>query len=203
MNGPTPVEPDWENANRAHLSACLGVLKQQLRGAAATGAAISWPVALADRPPALAQVTRRFGLSPFERDLLLLCAGIELDAEIAALCAAVQGDPSRPWPSFGLALSALSAPHWGALAPNAPLRRLAPLDITSGPPLTQAMLRIDERLLHYLAGVALVDERLSPLLRRLPPVAELSPAHDAVARALAGAGATGARSRCLSTSVAR
>jgi hypothetical protein len=187
MEGPTPREPDWETANRARLSACLGALKQQLRGAAATGTVISWPAALADRPPALAQVVRRFGLSPFERDLLLLCAGIELDAEIPALCAAVQGDPGRPWPTFGLALSALHAPHWGALAPNAPLRRWRLLEIAPGPPLTQAMLRIDERVLHYLAGVALIDERLLPLLRRLPPPAELPPTHDAIARALAAA----------------
>jgi hypothetical protein len=187
MDGPTPVELDWETANRAHLSACLGVLKQQLRGAAATGAAISWPAALADRPPALAQVARQFGLSPFERDLLLLCAGIELDAEIAALCAAVQGDPSRPWPSFGLALSTLQAPHWSALAPNAPIRRWRLLEIAPGPPLTQAMLRVDERVLHYLAGIALVDERVAQVLRRLPPSMVLPAAHAAIAHALATA----------------
>ena len=43
-----------------------------------------------DRPPALAQLVTAFNLSPFERDTLLLCVGMELDSEMPALCAAAQ-----------------------------------------------------------------------------------------------------------------
>ena len=130
------------------------------------------------------QIETLFALSPFERDLLLLCAGIELDAEFAPLCAAAQGDPGRPWPSFALALAVLEAPHWSALAPDAPLRRWKLLEITSGATLTQGPLRIDERVLHHLAGVAHVDERLSGLVRRVPQPVSLAASHTSVMRTL-------------------
>src|SRR5690606_34386738 len=45
---------------------------------------------------AIDDLARAFGLSPFERDLLLLCAGAELDARFPPLCAAAIGDPQRP-----------------------------------------------------------------------------------------------------------
>ena len=37
--------------------------------------------------PALVMLTQRLGLTPFERDLLLLCAGMELDTGFASWCA--------------------------------------------------------------------------------------------------------------------
>jgi hypothetical protein len=46
--------------------------------------------ALADGS-AFAGITQAFGLSPFERDVVLLCAGPELDSTFAELCAAAQG----------------------------------------------------------------------------------------------------------------
>ena len=47
-------------------------------------------------PAALETLSTGFELLPFERDLLLGCAGIELDASFAALCATAHGDPQRP-----------------------------------------------------------------------------------------------------------
>jgi hypothetical protein len=122
-----------------------------------------------DRPPALERVVRAFGLSAFERDVLMLCAGIELDPEFAALCASAQGDPARTYPTFSLALAMLPESHWSALSPEAPLRRWRLIEIATGPVLTLAPLRIDERVLHYLAGVRQLDERLAVMLETLPP----------------------------------
>src|SRR5262245_61106982 len=51
-------------------------------------------------PPALDVLAQRLGLSSFERAILLLCAGIELDASLGNLCAAAQGDASRTYPTF-------------------------------------------------------------------------------------------------------
>jgi hypothetical protein len=45
---------------------------------------------LDDLPPALASLSRAFDLSPFERDLLVLCAGVEVDPTLANLCASAQ-----------------------------------------------------------------------------------------------------------------
>src|SRR5689334_1917373 len=58
----------------------------------------------ADQPPALILLSRRLGLSPFEQETLLLCAAVELDTRIAALCARAQGTASSAYPTFALAL---------------------------------------------------------------------------------------------------
>lgn len=60
--------------------------------------------------PALAMLADRLGLSAFERELLLLCIGMELDTRFPALCAQAQHDPSRPYPTFALAFAVLDAP---------------------------------------------------------------------------------------------
>src|SRR5437867_6537449 len=94
-------------------------------------------------PSALEALCTTFGLSPFERDVLLLCAGIELDTSFAALCAVAQDDAQRSYPTFSLALAALPNAHWSALAPSGTLRRWRLLEIGNGSPLTASPLRID------------------------------------------------------------
>ena len=49
--------------------------------------------------PAVDRLARLVGLSPFERRLLLLAAAVELDGEVAALVAALQGS-ADPRPTF-------------------------------------------------------------------------------------------------------
>jgi hypothetical protein len=126
-----------------------------------------------------------FGLTPFERDLLLLCAGVDLDAAIPALCARLHGDAAQPSPTLHLALAALPGAHWNALAPNRPLRRWRMIEIGPGSSLTHSPLRIDERILHYLAGVQHLDERIAGLLDPAPPPAGLTAAHAALAEQIA------------------
>lgn len=114
---------------------------------------------------ALDQLCHVFSLSPFERDLLLLCAGSELDGSFSSLCAAAQGDNRRTYATFSLALAALPNAHWNALTPSAPLRRWRLIEVVqSAEPLLQSQLRIDERILHYLAGVSYLDDRLKVLI---------------------------------------
>src|SRR5258708_32233454 len=73
-------------------------------------------------PPALEQLCAAFGLSPFERQVLLVRAGADLEGAFAGLCAAAPGDPARAYPTFSLALATFDEPHWSALSPEAPLR---------------------------------------------------------------------------------
>ena len=77
-------------------------------------------------PPALHILASRFGLSQFERDVLLLCAGMELDTRIAGLCAHAQQDPSRPYPTFALALALFDEPAWDVALARAAAALLAP-----------------------------------------------------------------------------
>ena len=134
----------------------------------------------------LAALCRLFGLSPFERDVLLLCAGMELDATFAPLCARAQVDPRREYPTFGLALATLPGASWQALLPDAPLRYWQLVRVASGGGLTTSELTIDERVLHYLLGLDSRDERLAGLIE---PVADgeerLVPSHRLLAEQLA------------------
>src|SRR6476620_9079059 len=98
MSPATPTKQDWGAANQRRLTAELCALSARLRGESHNDTETS---------PALDAICTRFGLSPFERWLLLLCAGVELDGEFANRCAAAPGSGGNPWPSFGLALAVL------------------------------------------------------------------------------------------------
>ncbi|MFE7037098.1 ATP-binding protein [Streptomyces sp. NPDC057621] len=136
-----------------------------------------------------------FGLTPFERDLVLLTAACELDATTAARCAAASGDPERAYPTFSLALAALAEPHWSALTPVAPLRRwriVEPAD-DARQSLTLSRLRLDERVLHFLLGSPYLDARLHGQLRRAPAPEELPPSYETAASRIAEGWTTLAR----------
>jgi hypothetical protein len=116
----------------------------------------------------LATLCRLFGLGPFERDVLLLCAGMELDAAFAPLCARAQVHPDRDYPTFGLALAALPEASWQALLPDAPLRHWQLVRLAPDAGLTEARLSIDERILHRLLGLESRDTRLAGLVEPVP-----------------------------------
>ena len=184
---------DWPTANQRYLTCALnrvrGALELQAApdrpDAAARAAAVQTALDEAagsmPAPPALETLCSLFALSSFERDLLLLCAGMEFDAGFGACCAAAQGEPARTYPTFGLALAALPDPHWSALSPAAPLRHWRLVEVGAGSTLTTSPLRIDERILHFLAGVPHLDDRLVGLVERLTLVDDLVPSQQAVA----------------------
>jgi hypothetical protein len=177
----------WTEANQASLSAEFARLKDRLGPNSQEHAAevIEKPGYELESPPAIDRISDLFGLSPFERDLLLLCAGVEMDSKLAALCGEAHGHPQRSYATFGLAMAVLPLPHWSALTPVRPLRRLRLLEVDAGHGLTTAPLRIDERVLHYLAGINLLDPHLQPLLR-LSPIPDLvAGCHNSVALDLA------------------
>ncbi|RJK97342.1 hypothetical protein, partial [Paracoccus siganidrum] len=64
-----------------------------------------------DLPPLLETLAARFALSPFETELLVLALAVEIDPATAEAVRNRQpgGDPR---PSFGLAFTTLTAPHW-------------------------------------------------------------------------------------------
>ncbi len=134
--------------------------------ALARAAAERTAAAATDPPPALLSLAERLGLGPFERDTVLLCAAPELDPDIGTLMALAQGQTARSTPSFALALQVLDDPSWDALSPNRPLRhaRLLEINQPGATPLTAAALRADERIVHYIKGLNVFDERLAGLL---------------------------------------
>ena len=181
----------WHDYNQRYLVAALAVVREAIERhdagpqeipaqTAPAAPAPPEPVAADERPPALIALCAAFGLSPFERDLLLLAAGPELDARFAAALA-TQSSAAHGMPTFGLALACLPAAHWSALAPAAPLRRWHLLEVRQAETLVGSPLRIDERVLHYLAGVSGLDERLRNLAAPVPAPPDLPPSHLFVA----------------------
>ncbi|MCC5659042.1 ATP-binding protein [Nostoc sp. XA010] len=188
------ISTNWHEANQRHLLAALAVVrcalekysaKEQLE-LQAQQQALHEAVAAMSAPSALDRLCRIFSLSLFERDLLLLCAGVEFSGEFAKLCAIAQGDPQRLYPTFSLALAALPNPHWDAIAPNSSLRRWQLIKIGEGSALTLSPLRIDERILHYLAGMQYLDERLAGIIEPLNFAGDLVPSHQALAERVFG-----------------
>jgi hypothetical protein len=155
----------------ALAAAILGVLGRLDAYAAARTAAQPAPESGAGSPArettrtgtALDTLCACFALTPFERDLLVLAAGAEIDPRVPAACAAATGDPDLPFPTFGLGLAALTEPHWSALTPVAPLRRWLLLTLQDAGALTASRIRIDERILHFLLGAPYLDTRLHGL----------------------------------------
>jgi hypothetical protein len=162
----TPVAPrepiSWERLNQSYLVSEFAGLRRRL-GATETGDSPRAPEAM-NQPPAIDALSATFGLSPFEREVLLLLAGVEMDSALAAHCSEIAGRSQRHCVTFSLAMATLKDPHWSALAPSSPLRRFRLIEMEAGHGLTSAPLHIDERILHYLAGVNRLDERLENVL---------------------------------------
>jgi ATPase family associated with various cellular activities (AAA) len=185
----TDPHPSWPELNQAYLVAEFAWLAQRLGPAveseAEKSAELEKAVAVArtgmQPPPAVDLLAELFALTGFERQLLLLCAGVEMDSRLAERCAEARGHPGRAHVTFGLAMAYLPDPHWSALTPSRPLRRLRMLEVQSGNNLTAAPLRIDERILHFLAGLNVVDPRLESLLRTSPFPEWIAEEHRAIA----------------------
>ena len=192
------ADNNWVEANQRYLMARLALVRNELSRYIARTQKNSEEDYDKDAEQNLLELTRSlpsvsaldslcaaFALSAFERDLLLLCAGVELDATFGRLCASAQGDAHRPVPTFSLALAVLPDGHWSALTPAAALRRWHLIEVGAGDTLTSSQLRIDERVLHYLTGLSYLDARLHGLIELLPPPTDLPPSHRELAQRIA------------------
>jgi hypothetical protein len=154
----------WPQANQACLVAEFAAIKSMLGPRDKRSAAPSKKFRSAISPPAaIDRLAELFNLSRFERAIILLCAAVEMDSELAALCAEANGRPARP--TFGLAMATLPEPHWSALSSSRPLRHFRMVEVEAAAGLAAAPIRIDERILHYLAGLDSIDARLQPFLQ--------------------------------------
>lgn len=177
----------WIEANQAYLSGALRRLRGLIAGPTEPVAAPPDLDELARRmlrPPALLSLASAFGLSDFERDLLLLCAGLELDADFAQAVRRAGDAGAVAQPTFGMALALLPGAHWSALAPSTPLRRWRLVELAPGGLLSQTPLRAAERVVHFLAGVQTLDPEIDGLVgvdEHTPDRLELAPSHALLA----------------------
>lgn len=198
------VHADWGEANQEYLSLSLKLVKEVLhfqldhlnqkdkrpellqRLTQAGEHELAKLTQSMSEPPAIVTLCKLFQLSEFERYVLLLCAGIELEASFSALCASLTENSPRHGPTFGLALAVLPQAHWSALVPRAPLRFWRLVELGQGDGLTSSTIKIDERVLHYLVGLHYLDDHLSGYVRRVDPSeANLVPSHNVLVEKIA------------------
>ena len=178
---------EWHEANRHYLMARLSAVRAALVRLANpdSGEDSSREVAILDveqlsPSPALDEICSAFELSTFERDILLMCTGMELDPDFAQVCADAHGNPQLNYPSFNLALAALPDAHWTAVTPVGALRYWRLIEVGPGNTLTSSPLKIDERVLHYLVGVGHQDERLRHFVEFIPTPSSIPASYEAL-----------------------
>ncbi|HEY4677145.1 MAG TPA: ATP-binding protein [Candidatus Angelobacter sp.] len=115
-----------------------------------------------DPPPALVLLAHQFGLSRFERDVLLLCVAMELDTRVSRLCALAQNNAGTCFPTFALALIVFDDAAWEVVSPERPLRFWRAIEVCTSPgqSLTTSPLRADERIVNFVKGLNHLDDRL-------------------------------------------
>lgn len=186
---------NWNLANQSYLMAALQNIRQELleyyailnESELPTGkqqAQKTLVKAAADLPfpSALDRLTNVLGLSDFERKIILMCAGIELDAHFSTLITSIQGNSD--YPSFSLAFSVFPEAHWSAIAPTSPLRYWQLIRLNEEEHVTKSPLRIDEHILHYLTGVSYLDQRLEPLIYSVPSDQNIVSSHVELAQGI-------------------
>lgn len=162
--GPGPVSP--ERAGVDATLAELAVLRCMLRGEDPADARSGREAARSGlaEPTGLDAIQAACGLSAFERSLLLLACGPSLVGAVAGELTARTGVPDL---TYGAALAVLIDAHWSATAPTSGLRRwllLWPEDPTR---VLTSRLVVDERILHLVAGLEVLDERIEQASREL------------------------------------
>ncbi|SHO44176.1 ATP-binding protein [Desulfopila aestuarii] len=175
----------WLDANQRALSGELAWLQGLLEKAIVNSGDAS--SAIPDTTSAVLDcVADQFGLSSFERAILLLCAGTELQSCFRDLCGKLHGNDRLDYPSFSLALSVLPDSHWSALLPDAPLRYWHLIEVRSPDTLVMSRLHLDEHILHFLLGADSIDKRFDGLVHSLEPADPLPPSQQLQAEHLAG-----------------
>ncbi len=116
----------------------------------------------------LDSLCQKFNLSPFERDILLLCVGIEIDPNFTELCAKINGNPKKNYPTLSLALSCFPNPSWQVISPSYPLQKWDLLEFSPDLTITQAPIKIDKRIFCYLLGENAFDQHLTGRIYPIP-----------------------------------
>jgi hypothetical protein len=140
------------------LAAEFDVMRQWLAGEA--------DAALPEGGPS-ADVAARFGLDPFARAVLVLGAFAALEPDAQAAVAQ---------PTLGLALAALPGANWQAVAPGAPLRRFALIEVArdaAGP--AAQYFAVAEPVLYALVGAPSLGTDSAAVLAPLAPPGALAP----------------------------
>lgn len=181
---PAKKTGNWNSLNQQYLAAMIQQLKDQLlkqsnhgakQGTGKGNTLISIdttklkPIAEAmPEMPAIERLVQKMGLTNFERDILLLCAAMELDAGVADLVSSLQGSLTHIQPGLGFCLSLFKDAHWSAISPGGTLRYWKLIDVQQMQLVTRSPIKIDESILHFMAGINELHENLVEVAEAVP-----------------------------------
>lgn len=183
----TPSEVEWLLATDTSAVASDATVRELQSSVAALSSDISGRVTRSlDEGIMLPldELSRLFGLSPFETEALVICLAPELRRKYDRLYAYVQDDITRKRPSVDLVLELLcetEAQRWDAqrlFAGGAPLLYTGLLETIDDPHSPSGstglaqFLKLDPRICRFLLGDAAVDTRLSGHARLVRPCAD-------------------------------
>ncbi|MDO8144911.1 ATP-binding protein [Isoptericola sp. 178] len=157
--GSAPDPPDDDGARRDLTVAELAVVRAHLTGTDPTpaGRALAALRRGSHATAPLDEIAQGLGLSPFERATLLLACGPELVGAVGRELAERFGSPRA---TFGTALELLPGAHWDAVTHRGPLRRWHLVRLADPDSVVAGPLVPDERVVHHLVGLDVLDERL-------------------------------------------
>ena len=169
----TVISDSWSKKNQQYLTKCMEQIKNllecKIKNEKNTGIQSDKQYWKNDKAfvPSIEYICKAFGLSSFERSILLMCAAIELDSQTGQLFVKIHENPNINYPTFSLAFAILSDAHWSAILPTGPLRRFKLIYTLGQPqiPITKCQLQIDERVLHYITGISYLDQELKGIIK--------------------------------------
>lgn len=176
---------NWYEANKYYLMASIRLVKKEISGITDPGILqmdqeIENIRSEMSQPPTLEMLSKIFGLTSFERKVLLLCAGMELDSGFKVLNPVSHEQNDFLNPNFATALAAFKDAHWSSLSPERPLRYWQLIELADKSQLTKSPLFINERILHFLTGIDHTDESLAGLLEPVTVKNILVPSHQKI-----------------------
>jgi ATP-dependent 26S proteasome regulatory subunit len=185
-----PIDlPAWASRPAASADTALPTALQTLAEAIAARTASTLAQ---ERPLPLDRLVQHFGLTPFERDALLICLTAELDLRYERLFAYLHDDVNKKRPTVDLILNLLSTTLVEKISrrrhflPTAPLRRHQLVEVIQGADdlLLTMRLRVEPRMVHYLlqdasadgatASATLLPPAIAPYLQLLAPTHTLA-----------------------------
>ncbi|NEO83830.1 MAG: ATP-binding protein [Spirulina sp. SIO3F2] len=141
-------------------------------------------------PPALEVLCQKFGLSEFERAILLCCTGQAMHPDFPGVLAIAQNIPELGSTTFQLALQCFPNPHWNSVTARRPLRQWQLVRWASTPEPPRAPLQIDEAILNYLVGEPYSDPFLEGTVTtgysRASSQIQLQPSHQTIVEQMVG-----------------
>jgi hypothetical protein len=169
-----PDNDEWQATSARHLIASLAVVRRALQQTVVRlgrndasfqheAVQLEDPAQIASSlqtAPVLERLVQRFDLTNFERSVLVLCAGMELEPDFGMLCGLINGSAASNWPTFSLAFTVFpEQAYWAATTDFGALYRWRLVHV-EGKNAARGRLRIDERILNELKGCPVMDAHL-------------------------------------------